>query len=122
MENDSAFVRESDVFGACWLSTYGDINQIYTWADRVSLDHVLLSYSTIDRSMILMLSNTTTKWIAFGTFWSNVPLDTNVSYIYLRQYNVINGKIAWDENNNIYYNLSENPILNSGKAQQEVLS
>jgi uncharacterized membrane protein len=40
----------------------------------------------------------------------------NTSYVYLRQYNVITGKIAWDVPKNVNYNISENPVLNSSDS------
>ena len=50
-------VHECDVFSAQWLSNYGDVAYIPTYADTVSYTHVLESYSTINDTMIFLLSN-----------------------------------------------------------------
>jgi len=116
MENSTYLVHESDVFGATWLSDYGEIEDKWTWADTVSIDYVLRSYSSIPRNMMLLLSNTSEARLPHGTFKSDLEIDTKVSYVYLSQYNVQVGKIAYNPRNNVYYDIEENPILNNEEA------
>ena len=112
------FIHESDVYSAIWLSDYGVIRDIWTFADSVSHSHVLSSYSSIDRSMILLLSNTTGR-IVYGTYirHQNIyDVDSNMSYVYLSQFNIKEESIPWDVRENIYYTFSEVPVLNRTTA------
>ena len=59
MQDSSLLIHESDVFSAQWLSKYGDINHMPTFADTISQSHVLQSYSTINQGLIFLLSNST---------------------------------------------------------------
>jgi uncharacterized membrane protein len=99
MQDSWYLIHESDVFGATWLSKYGDVEHIGTYSDAASFYHVLTSYSTIDRNMITWIFNTS--------------MITSTSYIYLRQFNVIKGIVTYDTINLIPYNISELPIFNS---------
>ena len=116
MENSHYLIHERDVFSAIWLSRYGDVVSKWTFADTLSLWTVLSSYSTIDRRMIILLSNTTEKVISDGTYiredYSFSP-DANNTYIYMSQFNNEQGIIAWDFGNNLNYNTSQIPILNN---------
>ena len=119
MENSTILLQESDVFSAIWLSTFGNVQDHWTFSDRVSLDHVLNSYSTIDRSMLLLLSNTTDKVLAGGTYVrteNRYDLNSNVTYIYLSEFNVVKETITWWPAKNLYFHLSEIPVLNSTEA------
>lgn len=116
MQNSSYLVHEGDVFCAVWLSTYGDTANTWTFSDRVSLDHVLNSYSNIDRRMLLLLSNTTEKAIASGTYVDQSDrffMNLNITYVYLSQFNIKTGLASWDIKNDIYFNLDEIPALNN---------
>ena len=113
MGSITELIEESDVFSASWLSKYGDITTMYTYSDTVALLYVLQSYSDIDRRMILLLSNTTQKIKYYDTWnYDNIGNFSNNSYIYLRQYNVINERTFWDIGNNIQFNFTEIPLLN----------
>ena len=113
MGSITELIEESDVFSASWLSKYGDITMMYTYSDTVALLYVLQSYSDIDRRMILLLSNTTQKIKYYDTWnYDNIGNFSNNSYIYLRQYNVINERTFWDIGNNIQFNFTEIPLLN----------
>ena len=81
---------EQDVFGARWLST--NINMAYTFVcgDRISLDHVLLSYGMIPRDRIRLLSNFTME----GYINLRSERVGNETYIYLRRLNIVNGIIG----------------------------
>jgi uncharacterized membrane protein len=113
MQNSPILIHESDVFSAQWLSKYGDITHMPTYSDSVSIGHVLTSYSTIDLGMIFLLSNTSGIFRHPDLISNVMPTVANTSYIYLRQYNVLNGIINWDTRENIWYNVSELPILNN---------
>ena len=114
--NSTNLINENDVFSARWLSRYGKIDDLWTFADSVSLFHVLTSYSTIDRSMIILLSNNTDKWIADGTYVrheNSLFPNLNTTYIYLSKFNVIHGIIYWDPGENMNFNASQIPIINN---------
>ena len=113
MQNSTWIVHESDVFSAQWLSNHGDIRNMATYADTVSLSHVLASYSRIDPSLIFLLSNTTGIIRGDGLISYVIPKVANTSYIYLRQFNVIYHTIQWDTRRNITYTYNELPILDS---------
>lgn len=117
MGSITELIEESDVFSASWLSKYGDITDMFTYSDTVALLYVLQSYSDIDRRMNLLLSNTTEKINYYDTWrYDGVNDFSNISYIYLRQYNVINERTFWDIGNNIQYNFTEIPILNNASS------
>ncbi len=119
MQFSDRLIRERDVFSATWISTYGDIESKWTFSDTISLWHVLSSYSAIDRGLIILLSNTTEKVLSDGTYiredFSFFP-DLNITYIYLSQYNVEQGVIAWDYGNNFNFYINQIPILNNTQA------
>ena len=116
MQNSTWLVHESDVFSAQWLSNHGDIRNMATYADTVSLSHVLASYSRIDPSLIFLLSNTTGIIRGDGLISYVIPKVANTSYIYLRQFNVNYHIIQWDTRRNITYTYNELPILDSTSA------
>ena len=117
MGSITELIEESDVFSASWLSKYGDITMMYTYSDTVALLYVLQSYSDIDRRMILLLSNTTQKIKYYDTWnYDNIGNFSNNSYVYLRQYNVINERTFWDIGNNIQFNFTEIPLLNKNSV------
>jgi uncharacterized membrane protein len=116
MQNSTWLVHESDVFSAQWLSNHGDIRNMATYSDTVSLSHVLASYSRIDPSLIFLLSNTTGIIRGDGLISYVIPKVANTSYIYLRQFNVNSHIIQWDTRRNITYTYSELPILDSTSA------
>lgn len=108
--------HESDVFSAMWLSKYGDVENMLTYSDTVSLIHVLTSYSTIQRSMISIISNTSTERGIYPGIFSYAIREVtkpNMSYIYLRQYNVKNEMVMYNTKTDIEFKISEVPILNS---------
>ena len=115
MEYSYGLIHERDVFSAAWISRYGDVGSKWTFTDRASLDLVLNSYSTIDRSMLILLSNTTEKIIADGTYVYHehtYSLDSNITYVYLSAFNIVKGIITWDFGINSHFNTSQVPILN----------
>ena len=116
MQNSTLLVHESDVFASQWLSNYGNINYVPTYADTVSLSHVLVSYSTINNGMIFILTNTTEILRNPGLISHIIPPIANTSYIYLRQFNVMKQLIQWDPRANITFTFNELPILNSTEA------
>jgi len=119
MENSYGLIHERDVFSAAWISRYGDIESKWTFSDRGSLDLILNSYSTIDRSMLLILSNTTSGTVAEGTYIrheNTFSFDSNVTYIYLSEFNGISGIITYDFQVNFHFNISQIPALNSTDA------
>ena len=105
-------IYESDAFGARWLSNYGDIGHVRTYADTLSVTHVLTSYSTLNRSMELLISNSTEQirysGIMYGKLY-DVSLDT--FYIFLSQFNVKTGMAVYNLNINLQYNITETPLL-----------
>jgi uncharacterized membrane protein len=112
-------IHERDVFSAGWLSRYGIVDSKWTFTDRQSLDTVLNSYSTIDRSMLILLANTTGKYIAEGTYIredNSFDLDTNSTYIYFSQFNAVKGIITWDFATNTHFKNSQIPVLNNTGA------
>ena len=118
-ENDPILIHESDVFSAQWLSRYGDVTGMWTFSDAVTFGHVLNSYSTIPPGMILLLTNTEEK--IQGDVTSLNPnnvfdANSNTTYIYLSQYNVINGVITYDVSNKLYFNPNDVPLLNNTGA------
>jgi uncharacterized membrane protein len=113
MQDSPILIHESDVFSAQWLSKYGDINHMPTYSDSVSMGHVLTSYSTLDLGMIFLLSNISGIFRHPDLASYVMPAVANTSYIYLNQFNVIKGIITWDARENIYYNVSDLPILNN---------
>ena len=115
MEDSYGLIHERDVFSAAWISRYGDVGSKWTFTDRASLDLVLNSYSKIDRSMLVLLSNSIGKFIAEGTYIreeNTFSLDSNVTYVYLSQFNIAEGIITWDFGSNLHFNISQIPILN----------
>ena len=119
MENSYGLIHERDVFSAAWISKYGDIESKWTFSDRGSLDLVLNSYSTINRSMLLILSNTTSGTVAEGTYIrheNTFSFDSNVTYIYLSEFNGLSGIITYDFQVNFHFNISQIPALNSTDA------
>ena len=116
---DFGLIHESDVFSALWLTQYGQIENMFTFTDTVSLQHVLTSYSTIDRSMMLLLWNSTEMRIYDGTYirhHNTFAAESNTTYIYLSQFSVAEERIPWYVQKNIYWNYSEIPILNASQA------
>jgi uncharacterized membrane protein len=111
-QNSPILIHECDLFSAKWLSNYGDISYIPTYADTVSYTHVVESYSTINDTMLFLLSNDTQVYQNPGLL-IHVREMANASYIYLSQFNVVNQLIRWDTSSNTTYHFSELPILNS---------
>lgn len=119
MEYSYGLIHERDVFSAAWISRYGDVGSKWTFTDRGSLDLVLTSYSTLDRSMLLILSNSTDAQVAEGTYIrheNTFSFDSNVTYIYLSEFNVLSGIITYDFQINMHFNNSQIPALNSTDA------
>ena len=113
MGSSNDLIYESDVFSAYWLSNYADINNTITYADTVSIIHVLTSYSTIDRSIIQIMSNTTEPGLYPEQYFSiKQPENPNLSYVYLRYYNVYNGKVVYNTKTDTQFKVSELPIFN----------
>ena len=116
MEYSFGLIHERDVFSATWISEYGSIESKWTFCDRESLDVVLNSYGRIDRSMLLILSNSTEKDIAEGTYIRHdytYDKDSNITYIYLSQLNILKGLIPWDFRTNTHFQIDQIPILNA---------
>ena len=57
MQSSPMLVHECDVFSAQWLSNYGDVTHVPTYADTVTYTHVIEGYSTINDTLIFLLSN-----------------------------------------------------------------
>jgi uncharacterized membrane protein len=115
MQNSSLLIHESDVFSAQWLSKYGDITNMPTYADTISQSHVLQSYSTINQGLIILLSNSTQSIRADGVIPVGIN-NFNNSYIYLSQFCVRNNMVWWYQRMGISYELTELPILNNTGA------
>jgi uncharacterized membrane protein len=115
MQDSSLLIHESDVFSAQWLSKYGDITHMPTYADSIAQSHVLQSYSTINQGLIFLLSNSTQAIRADGVI-PVVPTNLNNSYIYLSQFNIHNNMVWWYQRMGISYKLTELPILNNTGA------
>lgn len=116
MENSTVLINENDVFSVKWISVYGSEN-IWIWTDTWSVGHVWTSYSSIGRDTLLLLSNTTSPQIMFGSYVNEpLPINTNISYIFLSQRSIQDKKIVWDNSNDIYFDKSELPILNDTDA------
>jgi uncharacterized membrane protein len=116
LENSTDLIHESDVFSASWLCRYGDVENMLTYSDTVSLLYVLTSYSTIDRSMISVISNDTTKRLVYPGIFSYAIREVtnmNMAYIYLGKFNVETGEIVYNTKTNTQYAISELPIFNS---------
>ena len=116
MENYSfGLIHESDVSSASWLSQYGRIENTWTFADSVSISHVLDSYSAVDRGMILLLSNTTGRMLYGGTYdeHNSFFFNLNTTYIYLSSFSIAEEKVPFYVQKNIYYDFDEIPILNN---------
>lgn len=119
LEYSDWVIHESDVFSAVWLSKNGEIVNRWTFADSVSFGHVLASYSKLDLSMIILLSNTTNEIIVYGTyvFHNNTfVISSNTTYIYLAEFNTVEQKVRWDPRLNSYFDYEEVPVLNSTTA------
>ena len=115
MQDSSLLIHESDVFSAQWLSKYGNITYIPTYADTIAQSHVLQSYSTINEGLIFLLSNSSKITRADGVI--AVPLkDFDNSYIYLRQFNVQTNLVWWYQRLGVSFNLTQLPILNTTQA------
>jgi len=112
MQNSPWVIHESDAFSAIWLSKYGDITYIPTFADTVSYTHVLESYSSINDNMIFLLANDYKNYQNPG-LTSHVSSFSNASYIYLDTFNVVNQVVQWYTRDNTTYPFSQVPILNS---------
>jgi uncharacterized membrane protein len=114
LEDSYALIHEKDAFSANWISDYGDINNIITYADTVSLYQVLTSYSTVPRLMTSILFNST--WI---NLFQGLPFDfstgitTDITYVYLRQQNLKNGYITYNMGTNQTFLLAELPVFNT---------
>ena len=115
LQDSSLLIHESDVFSAQWLSKYGDITHMPTFADTISQSHVLQSYSTIDQGLIFLLTNSTQIIRADGVI-PVAPSNLNNSYIYLSQFCVRNNMVWWYQRIGISYKLTELPILNNTNA------
>ena len=112
MQNSSLLIHESDVFGAQWLSSYGNINHMPTYADTISVNHVLESYSNISIGMMFLLSNSTEITRSDGIINFVTPKLTGSSYIYLSQFNVMSGIVWWYQREGISYKITDLPIMN----------
>ena len=101
MQDNMLLIHESEAFCAMWLSKYGNVEEIITYSDGVAYYHVLMSYSTINDSMMGVISNTTII---------NQP-----SYTYLGWANVMKRILIYDTSVSpfIQFNMSELPIFNS---------
>jgi uncharacterized membrane protein len=114
MEYSYTLIHESDVFSAMWLSRCGDVEHVRTYADTRSATHVLTSYSSIRRDMMLLMANTTEEQrypgimcdVTEGVKWG-------VSYIYLSKFNIIKGMVVYNPRTHVEYSLNELPIFNS---------
>ena len=115
MQNSSLLIHESDVFSAQWLSKYGDITHMPTYADTISQTHVLQSYSTINQGLIFLLSNSNESIRGDGVI-PVVPSNLNNSYIYLSQFCVRNNMVWWYQRLGISFKLTELPMLNNTGA------
>ena len=119
MKDSIELIHERDVFSATWLSRYGEIESMWTFSDRASLDHVLNGYSSIDRRMLSLLSNNTELIIPGDTYIlqekSFFP-DLNITYVYLSQFNVLQEIITWDFGNNLHFNINQIPMINKSDA------
>jgi uncharacterized membrane protein len=114
MQGSFDLIQESDVYSASWLSNYGNVDQIVTISDTVSLLRVLTSYSTLDRRMIRLMANSTEPQMYSERYFASKEVGKpDVSYVYLRKYNVEEEKIVYNMNTNLQFNFSEIPILNS---------
>ena len=111
MENFTEFIYESEVFSAIWLSNYGEVKQLLTFCDTTSLTRVLTGYGNIDRTMLMIIANDTIGHYA-PELIHEPKIESDISYIYLRQFNVKQGLISYDRRAGIFYNVSEVPIFN----------
>lgn len=113
--NDSfAIIHEGDVFSATWLSRYGDTDNVITYADTVSLYQVLTSYSTIPRLMTSILFNNTWIHLYQGLpFDNSTGISTDITYVYLRQQNVLEGFVTYNMGTNETFIVSELPVFNT---------
>ena len=114
LEDSFSLIYESDVFGARWLSNSGDIAHIQTYADTLSVTHVLMSYSTLNRSMEFLISNSTEpirySGIMYGKLYNVLP---DTFYVFLSQFNVKTGMAVYNLNINLQYNITETPLFNN---------
>ena len=112
LQSSPILVHEVDVFSAQWISNYGDIIFIPTFADTVAYTHVITSYSTIKDYNIFLLSNDNKVYQNPGLF-PYFRLLSNNSYVYLSQFDVEHQAIEWDVRNNVTFPFTELPMLNS---------
>lgn len=113
LEDSYTLIHESDVFAARWLSNYGNIEQIRTYADTRSVTHVLTSYSRLKRGLEILITNTTQQirypGIMGGDEQQEILSDTY--YIYLNQYNVKTRMAVYNLNTGLQFNLDETPLI-----------
>lgn len=113
LQNSTNLIFEPDVYSAGWLSNYGATEKIMIFADTLSILRVLTSYSNIERSMLRVLSNSTTISLYPGHYFYVRQIENpDISYVYLRETNVKERYIRYDTKNDINFNLDEVPILN----------
>ena len=110
MGNFTEFIYESEVFSAIWLSDYGEVGKLLTYCDTTSLTRVLTGYGNIDRIMLMIISNDTLGHFA-PELIREPKIDAIMSYIYLRQFNVLRGLISYDRRAGVFYNVSEVPVF-----------
>lgn len=125
LEDSYYLIYESDVFGARWLSNYGNLGHIRTYADTLSVTHVLTSYSTLNRSMELLISNSTEQirysGIMYGKLYDVRP---DTFYVFLSQLTVKSGMATYNLNTNLQYNITETPLIfnNTKVANNKIYS
>ena len=114
LEDSYTLIHESDVFGARWLSAYGDIEHIRTYADTASVTHVLTSYSTLNRDMELLIYNTTEKIRYPGIMYRELQdVLPDTFYVFLNQFNVKTGMAVFNLNTNLQFKITETPLFNN---------
>ncbi len=113
MDNLTVFIYESEVFSASWLSNFGNLDHMLTYSDTVSLTRVLTAYSEVDRRRLLIISDNVTGHYAPQLLPSPEIEVKDMSYIYLRQDNVLNGILTYDRRAGIIFNVTDVPVFNT---------
>jgi len=112
LQSSPWLIKECDALSAQWLSKYGDVSYVPTYADTVSYSHVIVAYGMIEDDLVFLLSNDYKNYQNPG-LTSHTSNFANASYIYLCQFNVANQIVQWYTRGNITYPFSEVPVLNS---------
>ncbi len=115
LADSTDLIPENDVFSAVWLNSYGDVERMLTYADTLALLRVLTSYSTIHRSLISVISNTTERTLYPGIFSDTIKDVENpsISYVYMRKFNVEKGMVLYYVSEGIYFNVTDLPLFNT---------